>query len=124
MNGCGSATRLALDRDLALLHRLEQRRLRLGGRAVDFVGEHDVREDRPCAQDERAVAAARDVGAGDVGGQQIGRELDAPEVAAERGRERLDERRLRDAGHALEQHVPSCQEADEQESSATSRGPT
>ena len=32
-----------------LLHRLEQRRLRLGRRAVDFVGEHDVGEDRPGA---------------------------------------------------------------------------
>jgi hypothetical protein len=32
-----------------LLHRLEQRRLRLGRRAVDFVGEDDVGEDRPGA---------------------------------------------------------------------------
>ena len=35
-----------VDRDLALLHRLEQRRLRLRRRAVDLVGEHDVREHR------------------------------------------------------------------------------
>ena len=36
----------AADRDLILLHRLEQRRLRLRRRAVDLVGEDDVREDR------------------------------------------------------------------------------
>src|SRR4051794_8415023 len=34
-------------RDLALLHRLEQRGLRLRRRAVDLVAEQDVREDRP-----------------------------------------------------------------------------
>ena len=36
----------AVDRDLALRHRLEQRRLRLRHRAVDLVDEDDVREDR------------------------------------------------------------------------------
>ena len=36
----------AVNRDLALLHRLEQRRLRLGRGPVDLVGQHDLREDR------------------------------------------------------------------------------
>ena len=68
---------IALDRDLPLLHRLEQRRLRLGGRAVDLVGEDHVREDGPRPERERAVARGEHVGAGDVGRQEIGRELDA-----------------------------------------------
>src|SRR2546423_7757020 len=34
-----------VDRHLPLLHRLEQRRLRLGRRPVDFVREEDLRED-------------------------------------------------------------------------------
>ena len=38
--------RLALDRDLPLLHRLEQRGLRLRRGAVDLVGEEEVGEDR------------------------------------------------------------------------------
>ena len=42
----GQLARLALDGDLVLLHRLEQRALRLRRRAVDLVGEHDLREDR------------------------------------------------------------------------------
>ena len=86
--GEGQLEAVAFDRDLALLHRFEQRRLRLGGSAVDLVGEHDVREDRAGAQAERPVARREHVGAGDVGGQQIGGELDAPHGAAERGRER------------------------------------
>jgi hypothetical protein len=42
--------RLAAQRDLMLLHRLEQRRLDLGRRAVDLVGQHDVGEDRAAAR--------------------------------------------------------------------------
>ena len=38
--------RLPVERDLPLVHRLEQRGLRARARAVDFVGEEDVREDR------------------------------------------------------------------------------
>ena len=58
---------VALDGDLPLLHRLEQRALGLGGRAVDLVGEDDVREDGAGAERERAVPRREDVGAGDVG---------------------------------------------------------
>jgi len=32
------------DRHLLFLHRLEQRRLDFGGRAIDFVGEDEIRE--------------------------------------------------------------------------------
>ncbi len=44
-----------LDRDAVLLHRLEQRRLRLRRRAVDLVGEHDVGEDRARARTPSAA---------------------------------------------------------------------
>jgi hypothetical protein len=53
-----------------LLHRFEQRRLRLRRRAVDLVGEDDVGEDRPGANTiwRRPVGGVLvdDVGAGDV----------------------------------------------------------
>ena len=49
---------LLRDGDRALAHRLEQRRLRLRRRAVDLVGEHDVREDRALLELE-ALAARR-----------------------------------------------------------------
>ena len=48
---------LAVDGHLALLHRLEQRRLGLGRRAVDLVGEQEVGEHRPLAQRELAASA-------------------------------------------------------------------
>src|SRR3712207_6871617 len=42
-----------LFRSAVLLHRLEQRRLGARRRAVDLVGEHDVREHRPPHEAER-----------------------------------------------------------------------
>src|SRR2546422_11497966 len=43
---------LAGRRHLVLLHRLEQRRLSLGGRAVHLVRQHDIREHRPAHEPE------------------------------------------------------------------------
>ena len=47
------------DRHFALLHRLQQRGLGLGRRAVDFVGQQDVGEDRPFDEAEIAAGPAR-----------------------------------------------------------------
>ena len=47
------------DRHFALLHRLQQGRLRLGRRAVDFVGQQDVGEDRPFDEAEIAPPVLR-----------------------------------------------------------------
>ena len=58
-NGSGSGIVVAVDRDLAFVHRLEQRRLGARAGAVDLVGEKDVGEDRPLAKDELADAAGR-----------------------------------------------------------------
>jgi hypothetical protein len=44
----------AADGHLPLLHRFQQRGLRLGRRAVDFVGQDDVREQRPQEPNSRA----------------------------------------------------------------------
>ena len=49
---------LAADGDLLLLHRFEQRGLRFRRRAVDFVGQHDVGEQRPGQKAERARAGS------------------------------------------------------------------
>ena len=71
---------LAADGDLALAHRLEQRRLHLRRRAVDLVGEQHRMEDRAGLEFEAAVLRAPDLGAGEVGRQQVGRELHAGEI--------------------------------------------
>jgi hypothetical protein len=52
-NGSAAVGRPA-DRHLPLLHRLQQRRLRLGRRAVDLVGQQHVGEDRPLHEAELA----------------------------------------------------------------------
>ena len=52
--------------------------------------------------------------ADDVGGQQIGRELDAMKLRLHRRRERADGQRLGQSGHAFEQDVAVGQQADEQ----------
>ena len=106
MNGSGTGIARAVERHLPLLHDFEQRRLRLGGRAVDLVGEQEVREDRPCARDELALGVEQRM-ADDVGRHEIGRELDAREGAVERARQRAHQQRLAEAGHAFEQHVPA-----------------
>jgi hypothetical protein len=62
---------LGVDRDLTLLHALQERRLGLGARAVDLVPEHDVREDRTGLELEVPALLVEDVHAGDVGRQQV-----------------------------------------------------
>ena len=55
-NGSGSLRVCAVLRDLPLLHRFEQRALRLRRRAVDLVGEHHRMEDRARVEAERAAS--------------------------------------------------------------------
>ena len=80
-NGGCELVPLAGDGDLLLLHRLEQRRLRLRRGAVDLVGQQQVGEDRSGLEAELALAVLldKDVRADDVGGHQVRRELDAVE---------------------------------------------
>ena len=55
------------------------------------------------------------VRAGDVGGHQVGRELDAVALERERLREARDERGLGQAGHADEQAVAAREQGDQQQ---------
>ena len=96
------------ERDLPLLHRLEQRALRLRRRAVDLVGEQDVREDRPLLDAEGRRLRVVDARAEDVGRQQVGRELHALELRRDRLRQGRRRQRLGDAGDALEQQVAAA----------------
>ena len=74
---------LAVDGHRQFLHRLEQRRLGFGRRAVDFVGQDEVGENGAAVKDQVAAPAAlvalENLRAGDVRGHEVGRELDAPE---------------------------------------------
>ena len=101
--------------DVVLLHRLEQRRLRLRRRAVDLVGQDDLREQRPLheAQPARPLLLVEDLGAGDVRRHDVGRELNPLEVEIEDVGERLDQQRLRQPGHAGDQAVAAGEQRDQ-----------
>ena len=75
--------RRAVDGDLPLLHALQQRGLGLGRGPVDLVADHDVGEDAARAELELPGVLVEDRDAGDVGGQQVGGELDAPHRAVD-----------------------------------------
>jgi hypothetical protein len=57
MNGSGSVVGGAVDGDLPLLHRLQERGLGLGGGAVDLVADHDVGEHAAGLELEAATSA-------------------------------------------------------------------
>jgi hypothetical protein len=59
----------AVDRDLALLHAFQERRLGLRRGAVDLVDEEEVREDGPRPELELVRALVEHVHAGHVRGQ-------------------------------------------------------
>ena len=107
--------RQPLARHLVLLHRLEQRRLRLRRGAVDLVGEEEVREDRPGPELEVGGALVVDRRAGHVGGHQVGRELDPAEAEPGRLRERARDQRLGEAGEVLDQHVAVGEQPEQDE---------
>lgn len=97
---------VAVDGDLPLLHGLQQRRLGLGRGAVDLVADHDLREDRARLELEVTAPLVPDGDPGDVRGQQVGGELDAPHRAVDGPRQRLGQHGLAHAGDVLDQQVP------------------
>ena len=104
--------------DLPFLHGFEQGRLRFGRCAVDLVGQYHVGKQRAFEKFEFAMPAVavfvHHVGAGDVAGHQVGRELDAVEVQRQALAERADEQRFGQAGHAFKDAVTAREQADQQ----------
>ena len=103
----------ALDGDLPLLHHFQQRRLGLGRRPVDLVGEQQVGEGRPLAHPEVAALAVEQGVAGDVRGHQVGGELDALKVQLQHPRQAARQQRLAEPGHAFDQHMAAGDQGDQ-----------
>ena len=99
----------AVGRHLLLFHAFQQAGLRLGGRPVDLVGQHDVGEDRAFAELELGGFLVENGRAGDVGGQQVGRKLDALEDQPQGAGEGFGEGGLADAGDVFDQHMAAGQ---------------
>jgi len=106
---------LPFESDAALLHRLQQRRLDLGRRPVDLVGEEDVGEDRPLPDPERSRLQIIDRCADDIGGHQVRRELDTTVLHRHQAGHRLGEQSLADARHALQQHMAASHDGERAE---------
>ncbi len=108
VEGLRQVVPLAADRNVMLLHGLEQGRLGARAGAVDLVRHQELGEDRPLDEPERAPAVGalvEDLGAEDVGRHQVRRELDAAGIEPEHDAQGLDELGLGEAGHADEQAV-------------------
>jgi hypothetical protein len=101
----GQRVARAVHRDLALLHRLEQRRLRARRGAVDLVRQQHVREHRSLPELEGQLFRVVEGDSGHVARQQVGGALDAPELALDRARHGACQHGLPDARHVLDQHV-------------------
>ena len=112
--GLGENDRFVADGDLALLHGLQERTLHLGRCAVDLVGQEDGRDDRPGANVKSAGGGTVDLRSGQVGGEQVGGELDAAKREVECLGQGTDRPRLGEARHALDQDVAAGQERDHQ----------
>ena len=114
----GQRVPLAADRHLTLLHRLQERRLRLWGRAIDLVREKDVGEHRTLQESEFALTCRAilmdDFGTGDVRRHEIRRELNAVEVESQASSQRVDQQRLGETRHAFENAVAASEDGDEE----------
>ena len=102
----------AFDGHLLFFHGFKQGRLRLGWRTVDLVGKEDVGEQWPGPEFEVPGLLVVHVGPHDVRGQQVRRELNTLELAAEGPSKGVREQRLCEAGEVLEQHVAVGKNAD------------
>ncbi len=101
------------DGDLPLLHRLQQRGLHLGRRAVDLVRENQVVKQRPFTKLEGTFLRPVDIGAGQVRWQQIRRELQAMKVTLDTLGQNLDRPGLGQARCALDQQMAIAQQRDQ-----------
>ena len=101
----GEGVRFITDGHLLLLHRLQQRALHLGRRAVDFIGQQQVGKHRPLPRGEFPGLGVVDLRARHVCRQHVRRELDTREIHVQRLGQRLDGEGLGDARHPLQQHV-------------------
>jgi hypothetical protein len=106
--------RRPLDRDLPLLHRLEQRRLGPRSGPVDLVDQEDVRENR--ARSEAEVATLVEAGACDIDGEEVRRPLDPVRAEGKGACDRPCEERLAGPRDVLDEDVAVGEEGSRDQS--------
>ena len=102
---------------MAFAHGLQQRRLRLGRRAVDLVSQHQVGKNRPGDKSETPAATVavlvHHFRAKNVSRHQIRRELDTLEAQREKLRNALDQQGLAQSRHARQQRMTTSKHGDD-----------
>ena len=109
----GERQGFAFNGHLPLLHDFEQRRLRFCRGTVDFVGKQQVGEDWAAAEFEAAFAGVVNHAAGDVGGQEIRRELDAVKLSVDGFGEAFHQEGFAQPRHSFDQHMAAAEQGDE-----------
>lgn len=105
--------RRSVDRRGAFLRRFEERGVRLGGGAVNFVGEKDLRKNRAGTEGKFLRFRVENERADDVGRRQVRRELNASETTAERATKRLREKGFAETRDAFDENVSAGKKSDE-----------
>ncbi len=102
--------RLPVNGHLPLLHRFEECGLDLGRRAVDLVGEDELVEHRAFHDRKRPVLLVVHPGADDIGGKEIGGELEPRVRAPDAGGDGPCEQGLSYPRDTFEEDVPPREE--------------
>ena len=100
-----------------LLHCLQHRRLRFGRRPVDFIGQHNIREDGAFQKFELSLVSRlvlmNHLRAGYIARHQVRCKLNALELEIERFRQRRHQQRLRQTRHTHQQRMAAGEYADQ-----------
>ena len=104
---------MCVDGDLAFVHRLEQRGLRLGRGAIDFVCQQNVGENRAALEFEFLFQRRIHRNAKNVGWKHVAGELHALKRAIDGAGKSLSERGLANARNTLNQQMASRENADQ-----------
>ena len=97
-----------------LAHRFKKRALNFRRRAVDFVGQNEIGENRAFSSGKIAGFLIEDHRADQIGRQKIGRELNALKVGLNHVGQSLDRQRFGQPGKTFEQNVAIAEQREQQ----------
>src|SRR5215469_17166824 len=97
-----------VDGHLTLFHRLKERRLSLGGGAIDLVCENKLAHDGAGAKLKLTGMLVVHRDTGNITRQEIGRKLDPLESRANRASDRFRQHRLANARHILNKDMATA----------------
>ena len=102
---------VSVNRDLAFVHGLQQRRLRLRRSAIDFVRQQHVGEYRATLEFKFLLGGGIDGNANNIGGQHVAGELHALKSAVDGASQRLSESGFANARNAFNKQVSTSKDA-------------